>query len=69
MQRFSASLAARILEVDRRPLSPSAKLRELLSSLTPEERDTLPGRWIVEQGDRLWWEDNLVDWAQALRGV
>jgi hypothetical protein len=58
-------LAARILEIDRAGGDAEAKLRRLLETLTAEELETIPGRWIRDRGADLFWEDNLVDWATA----
>ncbi len=63
---MSAVLARRILEIERAGGSGAEKLRRLIDALSPAERATVPGQWLVERGPWLLWEDNLLDWAEAV---
>jgi ABC-type transport system involved in cytochrome c biogenesis ATPase subunit len=58
-------LAERILEIEGSGGSGPEKLRRLLAGLTADDLAGVAGQWIRQRGDALFWEDNLLDWAQA----
>lgn len=60
------TLAARILAADQMGGSDSQKLSTLVQSLSPQERQGMAGRWITEHGHALFWDDNLLAWAERV---
>ncbi len=64
-------LALEILKIERAGGSEREKLTRLRETLREEGRwrDWLPGEWILEAGELLSWEDNLLALAERVLGL
>jgi hypothetical protein len=62
-------LARKILEAEAGGGQDGDKLCRLRASLTPDDRQTVPGRWIAACGDLLSWDDNLLALAERVAGL
>ncbi len=63
------TLALKILAAERGGGGEAERRGRLVASLTAEERQTLPGRWIATHGELLEWEDNLLALAERVLGL
>ena len=60
-------IADKILAVEAEGGSEADKFARLLSRLDEEERAHPLGEWLIRARDRLYWYDNALDLAGALR--
>lgn len=60
-------IAAKIFAVEAEGGAEEEKMARLLARLDPEERAHPLGEWLARTRGRLYWYDNVLDLAEAVR--